>query len=108
MFEILIHFDPDPTPVPLPAVAASANRLLQPRPNPVRGAGTFRVVLAAPARVALGVYDLSGRRVRMLDLGDRAPGLHEVGFSALPAGVYFQRLMVDGRVGDVAKFVVLR
>jgi hypothetical protein len=44
--------------------------------------------------VDLAVYDVTGRLVRRMILGDLAAGTHEVNFDAgdVPSGIYFYRL----------------
>ncbi len=73
-------------------------------PNPFSSSMTlaFSVGAAAPAEVTIGVYDLSGRRVRELVRGVRAPGNYAVRWdgrddSGAPSrgGLYF----VLGRIG---------
>ena len=72
-------------------------------PNPTRGSARIRFSLpssvAGGAPVRLGVYDLTGRKVRMLVNEALGAGPHEAtwdgrddGGRALPAGLYFTRL----------------
>lgn len=116
VFEVLVHFDPEPTAAPLsPVLPARADRLLSPRPHPLRTAGALRFVLANRARAGLTVHDATGSLVRELGVERRASGAHEVPFDGrgddglpLPAGVYFARLVVNGRAADTGRIVVLR
>lgn len=70
------------------------------QPNPFRAAATVRWSLAAPASVALRVFDVSGRAVRTLLTGaDQDPGAHESAWdgtddagSPVNSGLYFLRL----------------
>ncbi|MEL6611757.1 MAG: T9SS type A sorting domain-containing protein, partial [Bacteroidota bacterium] len=78
----------------LPEVATLAGNY----PNPFESQTTLRYGLpeAGTARVVL--YDLAGRRLRVLAEGDHAAGWHEVTLDAsdLSSGVYVVRLDVDG------------
>ncbi len=86
------------------------DRLAPAVPNPFNPRTTLRFELTAPATVELTVFDLSGRRVATLALGDRAAGRHEAVWQgcdeagrSMPSGVYLARLRVDGpRRGDFA------
>ena len=70
------------------------------RPNPASGATSFVVSLPRAAQVDLAMFDLAGRRVATLHRGALAAG--ERAFTwrpgAVPSGVYFARLAVDGVV----------
>lgn len=89
--------------------------LLQNVPNPFNPQTSIRFVLPSAARATITVYDARGRQVRQL-LDDRLPaGTHDVRWdgktsagSAVPSGVYFCRLSVDGRVADTRKMVLLK
>jgi hypothetical protein len=69
-------------------------------PNPSAGASTIRYDLPGAEEVRLGVYDVSGRRVRSLVPGRRLPaGRHQAVWDgrddsgrAVPRGVYFYHL----------------
>ena len=93
--------EPPPADGPrLPTVLAFG----MPRPNPARDAVRFAVDLPKPARVDLRVLDVQGRLVGVV-----ASGGYEAGFLTLAwdgrdasgqragAGLYFVRLLVDGR-----------
>ncbi|MBX2820407.1 MAG: PKD domain-containing protein [Rhodothermaceae bacterium] len=76
-------------------------RLAPNYPNPFAGTTQIRYELPADAQVSLNVFDVSGRRVRALEQGTKAPGLHEVSWDALDdggnavvSGLYFYRLTV--------------
>lgn len=90
--------------------AAPAGLALAPaRPNPCAGATRIRYALPAEARVSLGVYDVAGRRVRVLADGVAGPGEHEARFDAagLAEGIYVVRLEAGGAV-LARKLTVLR
>jgi hypothetical protein len=83
--------------------ATSTLALAAPRPNPFQGVTAIRYTLSRAARVSLGIHDLAGRSVRVLDAGERAAGAHDLAWDgrddagrATPSGTYFVRLIVDG------------
>jgi len=84
----------------LPAAIA----FLEPQPNPASGATSLRFALPRSARVALAVYDTSGRRVRTLVSETLPPGEHAIAWDLrdemrreVVAGLYFARLEVEGK-----------
>ncbi|HMB69392.1 MAG TPA: FlgD immunoglobulin-like domain containing protein, partial [bacterium] len=84
------------------------------RPNPVRGTAEIRFDLPAAASVSLEIYDVTGRRVRVVERGSRAAGRHAAVWDArddsgtrVAAGIYFYRLNA-GEQQDIRKIVVLR
>jgi hypothetical protein len=89
-------------------------QLAPPVPNPARGGARFRFRLPAAASVSLALFDPAGRRVRVLDDGERGAGEHEVAWDgrdaegrAVSAGLYFVRLEA-ARLTAVTRLVVTR
>ena len=80
-----------------------------PQPNPARDVVRFGVTLPGASRVGLAVYDVTGREVgQRLDYGLEA-GLRSLEWKA-PAGcsgVYFARLLVNGRLAGVRRLVLI-
>jgi hypothetical protein len=84
-------------------------------PNPFNPTTTISFELEAPARVALDVFDVSGQLVdRLLD-ERRVAGVHRVDWHgtdrlgrALPSGVYFYRVTLDGSAVATRKMVLLK
>lgn len=70
------------------------------RPNPSAGLARFAVSLSRASDVDLGVFDLAGRRVATLASGPLPAGAREYTWDARAEhyGVYFARLVVDGRI----------
>jgi len=87
--------------VPGPTPAAIAFDPAQ--PNPVRGETLLRFALPEAAPVRLSIFDLSGRRVRVLASGRYEAGIHELRWRGesdqgvkLPPGVYLARFETLG------------
>ncbi len=74
--------------------------LAQNFPNPFNPTTTIPFVIRRAAHVELNVYDVSGRLVKTLLNQRLEPGRYEVSFDArdLASGVYFYRLIFDGKV----------
>jgi len=77
----------------------------RPAPNPAQGPVTLRFALPNNAHVRLTIYDVAGRRVRAIADRDQAMGEHEIAWDqrddagrSVPAGLYFARMEVKGRV----------
>jgi hypothetical protein len=69
----------------------------------------LRMTLARAGAVEIAVYDVTGRRIALVDRGDRAAGRHEVTWDAsgLGAGLYFYRLTAGER-SVTRKRIVIR
>ncbi|MDZ7371969.1 MAG: T9SS type A sorting domain-containing protein [candidate division KSB1 bacterium] len=72
--------------------------------NPVNGSATLIYSLPHPAAVQLEIYDLLGRRVRILEFGVKGAGTYSVLWNLeddpahrVPAGTYICCLRLDGR-----------
>lgn len=76
----------------------SSTRLGRGYPNPFNPETTVPFELGEPGAVRLSVYDLTGRRVRVLADGPFPAGRHEVRFNAegLASGVYLVRMETVG------------
>jgi hypothetical protein len=80
-----------------------------PTPNPSHGALAFVIGLPKAATVSLLVADVRGRVVSAPTSRALGAGRHRVAFDpAADAGIYFARLVVDGRVVGVQRFVRVR
>jgi alpha-amylase len=80
-------------------------RLEQSYPNPFTPSTTIRYSLPARSHVRLGIYDVAGREVAVLQDGVKAGGAHEVRWDGsaphglpLGAGMYFVRLEAGGEM----------
>lgn len=86
-------------------------------PNPVRSATAMTVIpfqIPQPTTVVLAVYDLLGRRVRLLEQGVKPAGFHRVMWDGLDAsgvgvenGIYFVRMQA-GAFTAKQKIMVMR
>jgi hypothetical protein len=107
---------PNVAAVPVSTAADGAGRLLgAPTPAPARRSATVSLAVPRAARVALAIHDVRGRAVRTLEPGALAPGRHDLvwdladgGGAAVPNGVYFCRLLLDGVPADRRRLLVLR
>ncbi len=84
-----------PVPVSVQAVADVALY-----PNPTSGRATVALQLDAPAEVTAEVVDVLGRRVALVEAGERAAGVVtlDLDLARVPAGVYLVRLVAGDRV----------
>ena len=106
--------DPDGTPADIgpfwfdqatvgvePGAGSLAIVALAAAPTPARGGTVLRVRLTRPGVLTLGVHDARGRRVaRLVDGEPRLAGEFDIRWDGrdVPAGVYFARASLDGRV----------
>ena len=86
-----------------PAVGHTA-ALASPAPNPFTASTRVAFMLAREGLVALRVFDVRGRAVRVLSDGVQASGLHALAWDGrdergvpAPAGIYFVRLEAAGQ-----------
>jgi hypothetical protein len=103
---------PPPGPVAVPVMVTPPSGLGTPWPMPAR-AFTQLPVHASGGRGVVTVVDLSGRRVRRLDVNGASGStlrwdLHADDGRRVPGGLYFARLTVDGRSAGERRIVVLR
>jgi subtilisin family serine protease len=92
----------------------SATLLLAPAPNPARGPTQVRFQLRASASVELAVFDLLGRRVRVITETDYPAGTYALVWDGrderghrVASGLYYLRLRAGGIV-DVRPVVMRR
>ena len=96
----------------VPAAGPAARVTLAGRPNPTRGTARLHFELATDESLELSLYDLTGRRVRVLMKGACAAGPHDVSWDGLDQsghaagpGVYLARL--QGTRTHVTQHLVL-
>lgn len=100
------------------ALTATPTRIVitelgQNRPNPFNPSTSIPFTLAAPGRVRIEIYGVSGERVTLLDAGEVAAGPHSVVWNgrdargrSVASGVYFYRL--EGSAEAPRKMVLLK
>jgi flagellar hook assembly protein FlgD len=84
-------------------------------PSPSSGRTTFTFLVPAPGgRVRLAVFDVAGRRVRVLYDGPAVAGRHALGWDGrddggrhLASGVYFARLSLGDETRN-RRLVIMR
>lgn len=109
--------DMDITPVP-EDVLATETRIFSAYPNPFQAQSRVPVLLAAPAGrivhfdVRAEIYDVAGRRVRTVFEGRLPSGSHFLDWDGrtasgrtVAAGIYFMRVMVNGKVIGTTKML---
>ncbi len=86
--------------------------LTQNYPNPFSTVTQFEITVEEPGPVRVGVYDIAGRRVRLLDGGVREPGTYGLSWDGRDAagalvasGVYFYR--VENKIAVPARRMLL-
>ncbi len=73
------------------------------RPNRVR----VEFTLPMSSNVVERVYDVSGRVIKLVDLGYMRPGIHSIEISGLKTGVYFV-IIKAGKMSSRGRFIILR
>lgn len=93
---------------------AGVGHLLAAYPNPFNPQTTIAFALQRAERIRLSVYDLSGRRVALLEDRVFPEGRHEIAWRGedgsgrwLPSGVYFAQLEI-GDISEARRLILLR
>jgi hypothetical protein len=75
-------------------IAAPKLAMVQNYPNPFKGTTTFKYHLSENAPIAITIYDLTGKKVGLINEGTKATGTHEVTYNAenLASGIYIATL----------------
>lgn len=80
-----------------------APALGHPIPNPTAGSTSFALALPKRGNVAVGIFDIRGRKVQTISLANVSPGRRTVVWDGrdnagvrCPSGLYYARLAVDG------------
>jgi hypothetical protein len=92
-----------------PGETVSGFSLCQNHPNPFNPSTTIEYGLAAPGKVHLSVYNISGQIIATLEDGWQGAGQHEVLFdgTGLSSGIYFYALQA-GSVSEVKRMLLLK
>jgi len=102
------------TPVGVPAAPPpAADEFRGAAPNPFRAETSLAFALRDPASVRLAIFDVTGRRIRVLRNGRHGAGRHQAAWDgrddagrAVPAGLYFVRIEA-GALVETRKLVML-
>ena len=91
----------------------STFNLFQNYPNPFNPITNIKYSLAQQSFVKLILYDLLGRKITDLFVGEQSAGLHEINFNAstLSSGVYLYSIEADyskGKFINVKKMILLK
>ncbi len=86
-----------------------AGYTLSSHPNPFNARTTIAYTLPAPVDASISVYDITGRRIAVIDGGPRSMGPHSSVWDAahFPSGVYFARLEAGER-SQTIKLILLK
>jgi hypothetical protein len=97
-----------------PAIRPEAFALGPCTPNPFWGTTSIAYALPSSGHVRLEIYDLTGRRVRMLVDDPVAPGIHQARWDGrddtqqpVATGIYYAR-MASGPYRGTARIILLR
>jgi len=84
--------------------------LFQNYPNPFNSVTKIKYTLAKNSSVKLEVFDILGRKVKVLVSGQQNAGIYEVTFFAdeLSSGIYFYRLEVDDKHIQTRRMILLK
>ncbi|MCD4697274.1 MAG: T9SS type A sorting domain-containing protein [Bacteroidales bacterium] len=87
-----------------------SGELLQNIPNPFNGSTQIYYKLEEAAAVNINVYSYTGQLIKTYNEGMKTGGVHYVEFfsEALPAGIYFYSIKVNGKTSDSKKMTVVR
>jgi hypothetical protein len=102
---LVLAADPPPG-APLPATLALGRAF----PNPSRGAVNLELAMPRSGEVRLIIFDVAGRRTDEYRAGSVGAGLRRVTWQPPPGmtGVYFARVLVDGRALGERRVVLTR
>lgn len=72
-------------------------------PNPFNSNTDFRIELKQAAKIQIGIFDITGAKIKQINAGQLEPGIHNILWDGLTdsgekagSGVYFYRLNING------------
>jgi hypothetical protein len=79
-------------------------------PNPFNPSTTLRYSLPSSSEVLIAVSDILGRKVSVLEEGIKSAGYHEIIWDAhaLPSGIYFAEIFVNGNSAGRIKMLLVK
>ncbi|OFY86902.1 MAG: hypothetical protein A3F72_00660 [Bacteroidetes bacterium RIFCSPLOWO2_12_FULL_35_15] len=88
----------------------SGASISQNMPNPTNGISVINYELEKNAKVALSVFDITGKKVATQNIGEQNAGKHSINFNSanLAAGVYTYSLTVGNNTTSTMKMVVIK
>jgi hypothetical protein len=95
----------------IPAIVTLASGV----PNPFQNSATFAYRLGIRAKVRTAVLDVGGREIRVLENGQRIPGIHSIQWDGyddrgqrVHPGVYYVRAQTQGASDRIWRVVRLQ
>ncbi|MBI9037280.1 MAG: T9SS type A sorting domain-containing protein [Bacteroidales bacterium] len=87
-----------------------AGELSQNVPNPCADVTSIYYSLEEAASVSIKVYNHIGMQQKLIEMPNSETGVNkiELNTSEFPAGIYFYSLIIDGKVSDTKKMVVVK
>ena len=88
----------------------SEYKLFQNYPNPFNARTVVSCQLSVVSHVSIKVYDVKGHVVQNLVQGKQNPGMYKYIFNGdnLSSGIYFYSMIVDGKVFDTKKMLMIK
>lgn len=84
-------------------------------PNPFNASTMIPYAVPQTADISIAIYNIYGRQIQSINMGEMAPGWHQAIWNGkdtygnpVSTGIYFYRLLVDGRSMDLRKMVYLK
>ncbi|MDX2174629.1 MAG: DUF4331 family protein [Bacteroidota bacterium] len=91
-------------------ISAPKLAMVQNYPNPFKGTTTFKYHLSENSPVTISIYDLAGKKVGVINEGNKPAGTYEVNYHAenLSAGIYIATLSSGYRTVQSIKISVVK
>ncbi len=82
--------------------------LYQNYPNPFNASTIIEYELKQRSEIELSVYDILGKRIQILETGDKPPGNYKVVLESggLPSGIYFYELIINRNYKIIKKMIM--
>lgn len=98
-----------------PLTLTLVNKLQPNYPNPFNPETTIKFSIRNDANVEISIYNIKGQRVKNLVQQDMEKGEHQIVWEGkneegqtVSSGVYFYKLLVDGKAEDMRKCLLLK